>query len=535
MPSFTHWLKNAQLKLGLALLLIALIGIPLVPHYGLSVDEGTEIAMVRRNIEFVTQGKPIPGDLKYFGTFFNVIAEGVFQAQAFVKSGFSLKNLNYTAQLNTEADRLAALRARVDVKHYVTFLFSGLTYLAVAGLVAIFCSWEWAWLGVLGLALMPIHWGHSFFNPKDPPFAAMFTLASWAGAHFLAHCLEYPHQNRRTFLYSILYGALLGFTSGVRIGGAAILGFIALTYVGLAWPGKRRFIWMYGILVAVWFGVHALCYPAFWANPVAGFWETYSYLSSHPLQITVLFWGLDIPIQEIPALYLPTWVWLSIPGIFHLGFWGGSVFLLRQWGSLSVVQRAGLLLLWWQVLFLPGLAIARSSPLYDGMRHFLFITPAIVVVTVVAGIKVWQALGRHRFRLFFLGLVIVACGGIIVDMITLHPYQYIYINRLAGGIAGAHQRFDLEVLGLSLREGMEWLNQNAAPNSTVVVGGLLNSARLYAAPQLQVNDLKTRPIEPFYYLSWLRWQDHKRYLNCPIVHQVTRQGVPLAIVRYCSN
>jgi hypothetical protein len=34
-------------------------------------------------------------------------------------------------------------------------------------------------------------------------------------------------------------------------------------------------------------------------------------------------------------------------------------------------------------------------------------------------------------------------------------------------------RYDTEYWGLSLREGMEWINENAKPDSTVLVGGFI--------------------------------------------------------------
>ena len=538
---------NAKAKLVLVMLIIALIGLPVVQQYGITLDEGTEVAMVRRNLEWIANKTPIPGDLKYFGTVFNVLAETVFQAKEFVANGFSLQSLDYAKQLDSEASRLKALKDRVEVKHYVTFIFSGITYLAVAGIVSIFCGAEYAWFGALSLAVMPIHWGHSFFNPKDIPFAAVFTLSSLMGAYLINYYFQ-PDQEikigiNKATQYTILYGILLGLTSGVRIGAFLILFFFLSSYLLIWWEQGRKkqslinFGGLYVLMGVTWAVIHSICYPAFWGNPIAGFFETLGYLSSHRLQVTVLFRGWDFPIQKIPRGYLLTWIFMAIPFIFHLGFVGGSTWIIFRYKNLSVLQKACAMLVWWQVLFLPLFAVVRRSPVYDGMRHFIFIIPGIVAITAVAIVWGYQVLVTKRQKQFLVGLVVVIYAGIIVDMISLHPYQYAYVNRISGGIEATPNQFDLEILGLSLREGMEWLNQHGDAGSTVIIGGLPNSARLYAAPGFKVisyEENADKLAKPFYYLSWFRWKNQYRLQECPIVHQVTRRNTALAIIRKCS-
>lgn len=545
--AWQNFQTSAKAKLILVMLTIALIGFPVVQYYGITVDEGTEVAMVRRNLEWIANKTPIPGDLKYFGTVFNVLAETVFQAKEFVANGFSLTSLDYAKQLDSEASRLKALKDRVEVKHYVTFIFSGITYLAVAEIVSIFCGAEYAWFGALSLAVMPIHWGHSFFNPKDTPFTAVFTLSSLMGAYLINYYFQPDRETKlgknKATKYTIFYGILLGLTSGVRIGACLILLFFLASYLSIWWEqGKKRqslidFLGLYLLMGITWAVVNSICYPAFWGNPIAGFFETLDYLSSHRLQITVLFKGWDFLIQMIPRGYLLTWIFMAIPLIFHLGFVAGSTWILWRYQRLSILQKACALLVWWQVLFLPFVAVAKISPVYDGMRHFLFITPGIVAITAIAIIWLYQFLVSKQQKQFLIGLVVVIYVGIIVDMISLHPYQYAYVNRTSGGIEATPNQFDLEILGLSLREGMEWLNKNGTASNKVVVGGLLNSAKLYAAPRFEIIPYEGNEgtfVKPFYYLSWIRWKNQYLLQECPIVHQVTRRNTALAVIRKCQ-
>jgi hypothetical protein len=541
-------LKTAYLKVAAVILVIALIGLPTVHQYGISVDEGTEIAMVRRNIELITKGTPIPGDLKYFGPVFNITSEIAFQLQQYLVKGPSYNPLNYGKELDNEQSRLQALADRIRVKHYMTFLVSLITYGAVAGLVGILCGAEYAWFGALTLLFFPIFWGHSFFNPKDPPFAALFTLTTLLGAYLINF---YTNSNEpikigknRATLYTVLYGILIGLLSGIRIGGFLVLFFILATYLILR-LGKgyhRQDIFNFGglylLLCVTWFIVNTICYPAFWSNPIGGFFETLDYLSQHRLQIQVLFDGKFIPIQHLPRNYLPTWFFMSIPLIFHLGFVVGTSLIVARYSKLSNLQRACVVLVLFQVVFLPLVAIVKHSPVYDGMRHFLFILPGMAVLSATAFIWIFQKLDKKSLKIIAATFIAVVYSAIAFEMVALHPYDYIYVNRVSGGLEKVRDRYDTEYWGLSLREGMEWINENAKPSSTVLVGGFIYSAQLFAEPSMKVigyNESRAAATpKPYYYLAWPRWDAQSKLPECQVVHQVKRLEVPLSIVKRCD-
>ncbi|HEY9637971.1 MAG TPA: hypothetical protein V6D14_31550 [Coleofasciculaceae cyanobacterium] len=540
--------NNSYLKLLVVITLIALIGFSTVNYYGLSVDEPTEIAMVRRNFELIKKGTPIPGDLKYFGPVFNVASEIVFQAQQYLVKGPSYNPLSYGGDLDDRQTRLKALADRVKVKHYLTFLVSLITYGAVAGIVGILCGGEYAWFGALTLAFFPTFWGHSFFNPKDPPFAALFTLTTLLGSYLVTYYLKTDEPIRigknRVTLYTILYGVLVGVLSGIRIGGFLVLFFIFMTYLilKLYQGGNRRDILDFGglylLLCVTWFATNTFCYPAFWSNPIGGFFETLDYLSGHRIQIKVLFEGTLIPIQHLPWNYLPTWMFMTIPLIFQVGLVVGTILILSRYSKLSILQRACAILVFFQVFFLPLVAIVKHSPMYDGMRHFLFTLPGMAAISATAFIWIYQKLSKNSFKIIAVTFLTVVFVAIAFDMVAFHPYQYAYFNRVSGGLKHAKGVYDTEYWGLSLREGMEWINKNAQPGTSVLVGGFTYSAELFAAPSFKVIDYTessaAKTPKPYYYLAWPRWNAESKLPGCPVVYRVIRQEVPLSVVKRCD-
>jgi hypothetical protein len=133
-------------------------------------------------------------------------------------------------------------------------------------------------------------------------------------------------------------------------------------------------------------------------------------------------------------------------------------------------------------------------------------------------------------------------------MINIHLYEYIYFNRLSGGLIGAYNRYETEYWGLSLREAMEWVNQNSKTGTQVLVAGPLDSAKIFAKPGISVKEAKliAKPgsgvievkesniSKPDYYLAIPKWNIQKTLPECQEVYQVVRQAVPLTIVKQCE-
>ncbi|GET38831.1 hypothetical protein [Microseira wollei] len=166
------------------------------------------------------------------------------------------------------------------------------------------------------------------------------------------------------------------------------------------------------------------------------------------------------------------------------------------------------------------------------MRQFLFILPGIAAISARSISWLWK---KYFMGFFGVGLMAILCLHICFDMINLHPYEYIYFNRLSGGLIGAYNRYETEYWGLSLREAMEWVNKNSKMGKQVLVAGPLDSAKLFAKPGSDVIEVKKSNIaKPYYYLGVPRWNLEKAFPECQEVYKVVRQGVPLTTVKRCE-
>jgi hypothetical protein len=550
------WLHNAYLKVATVILIIAAIGFSVVGDYGVSWDESLEIGMVKNNFDLIVKGKPLPTDLKHYGVLFNLSAEVVFQATQFAQKGLDYDPLA-DSRVDVSNDQATfqdiiykGLRDRIQVKHPFTFFVSLIAYIAVAGLVGILVGKQYAWFAPIVMALFPRFWGHSFFNPKDSPFAAMFTLGTLASAYLVAYYLDQENQNKtqlglnRITLYSLLYGILIGLVTSTRIGGFFLLFFFGLTHLlirlfqGNLLAYIRRFLPFYILIGLAWAITTTAFHPASWSNPVVWFIDTLQYLSAHVRDAGDFFEGRNWTSQDLPWYYLPRWLSISIPVIFQVSFWAGLGLIIYKYKHFSYLQKAGTILVLLQVFFIPFVAIIRDSTIYGGMRQFLFVLPGVAVIASAALIWIYQLLKPKFLQWFAVGLIAVWLSLIAADMAALHPYEYTYFNRAVGGLANAGKYYDTDYWGTSLSEGMKWLNQNGEANSTVLVGGSFHSARIYADSDnftLYEMDNPEQPLtgNPDYYLVLHRWDLPEKYPECPIIHTIERQGIPLTSIKQC--
>jgi len=538
------------LKLVTILLLLLGIGLGTVGDYGVSWDEGTEISTVKYNFEWVTQGREIPKDLKHYGLLFNLTAELAYQGKAFIEQGLNYNPL--AEQSLEEGDRAIAqaIYRRIQIKHPLTFLTAMIAYGSVAALVAMLTGFEYAWFGPLVLALIPRFWAHGFYNPKDIPFAALFTLTTAVGAALIDYDIR-PRPNplspHRFPLYTALYGVLIGILCSTRIGGFVMLGFFPCAHV-IAQGFRRGWLGMLGqaapsylLMGITWAVTTTVLHPAAWGNPLGWFLDTLAYLSQHTWPGVVVFAGETLPATEIPRAYLPVWLWQTTPLLWQVGLGLGLLFMGINFRRFTPLQRGATVLLLLQMIVLPGLAIAHGSPIYNGLRQFLFILPGVGAIAAAGLIWSYQQLVGRVQRFFALTGMTVAMSAIAVTMITLHPHQYVYFNWISGGLPAAYGRYDTDYWGLSLREAIEWVNDQAPQGATVAVGGPQYIAQMFTSPDLTLLDLETdldygaKGSPPDYYVAMPYIELPLLFPQCPVIYAVEREGVPLSRVKRCEG
>ncbi len=531
---------HPSIRLLFVLLLLAGIGLFTIDDAGVSTDEGEQVVMVQWNIDLIRRGTPIPPDVQYYGTAFNVSAEVAYRLAR------SLGFLDTEAIGSPAYRERQEFRQRVRVKHVLTFVLGLVAAVAAAGIAGVIVGPSLSrhvWIVPAVLATFPRFWGHSYFNPKDVPFAAMMTVGTYGGILLLRRLSSTASGNeKQLYLPALFFGALAALVTGFRIGGFLLLLFVPMAYLLVHRTRVRvdlvRFLPHYSVLVVVWAVMTVALHPASWANPFRWFTGALAFFSALEWGNTVLYAGEFISAESLPISYIPHWFSITTPLVWQGLFLNGMIWIPLRWTRLAAVQKMAVVLCLLQVFALPLVAIVRGSTLYDEIRQFLFIVPAVAVVCSVSVLWIFEQMSSTRFKwLCGVGLCVLV-APVIHDMVRLHPYEYCYFNRAFGGLKAAQGRYETDYWGLSMRAATEWINENNHDASLVVSSTHLRSSWTFARDGLTVilqeEYEEGEFAKDFYYIARPRWGLQHEFAHCPVVFEVRRRDASLTIVKRCS-
>jgi hypothetical protein len=355
---------------------------------------------------------------------------------------------------------------------------------ATVGLIGLFVTWRLGrrlggpiagLIALLLLAACPLYYGHMFINAKDAPFAVTMAIALLGIVRAFE---EYPHP---TPAVVALCGIGVGLATGSRIMGAfavlsALLSLVMVLAIrsresGLKIAfgecGKSLAAFIPGVVLA--YLVMGLVWPWAVLSPLNPF-RAVSYFSNTFLFVNPwrqLFDGQLILVTDMPRSYVPTLFALTVPGLtLALGLAGtvGAIIALGGDRDNMLGRRAALFATVLTAMLPILITIVARPPMYDGIRHFVFTLPPFAVLGGVSGAWIVRWLERQGRTAIVAGSLIL-CSGIafpIIDMVRMHPYEYAYFNRIAGGVAGARPRYMLDYWGLSLTQASRELRRLVA-------------------------------------------------------------------------
>ena len=370
-------------------------------------------------------------------------------------------------------DMLAGLAAKVlPIDLFETRRLMG----AVIGLVGLIMSWRLGrrvagpvagLLAVILLSISPLYYGHMYMNPKDSPFAVAMVLVLLGLVNAFQ---EYPRPSPAT---TAMTGVGLGLAIGTRVIGLiaipyaiAVLAFvyaIEIRRIGFKVASTRvgQFILMLLPALLLGYLVMGLVWP--WSvleplNPLRAA-EYFSHFFERPWK--EMFDGAAVLVPDMPRSYVPTLFALKEPEItLLLGLSGmaGAVLLVAR-GDVALGRRASLLLMLLAAILPVALTIVTRPPMYNGIRHFVFVTPPLAVLGGIAGAFVFDQITRYgRTAVAAVAAVLLAAvAAPATEMIRLHPYQYTQFNHLAGGVQAAEERYMLDYWGLAFKQATQEL------------------------------------------------------------------------------
>jgi hypothetical protein len=297
-----------------------------------------------------------------------------------------------------------------------------------------------------------------------------------------------------------------------------------------AWAAAVAAGWTAMVAFWPWAMLDPLRHPFRAWGRFARYWE----------DMPLLYDGRLQPANQVARFYLPNWFALTLPELHFVAFALGAAGLVLLWrrGALGADARRRLVQAAWlasiPALLVTGVVVNRM-PLYDGLRHFLFLVPLLAVLAGAGVAAFLRAPTPRLARRAGLAVLAASCLLTLVDMVRLHPYEAVHFNRLwAGGMKAGVDRYEGDYWCLTFKEGCEWLlrrYEGAQCREKIRVAGhsVLQQIELYLQETEEGRRLFTPVVvgdRPDYIMSTTRFQDHLRTPGT-LVHTIEREGATL--------
>lgn len=430
-----------------------------------------------------------------------------------------------------------------DLRHLLSAAFGLLGMVASYRLAKLLGGEPAGFLVVLLLAITGAWSGAMFTHTKDIPFAACMI---WALYYTVRLVMALP---KPSIALSIKLGVAVGLALGLRIGGAFAVIYLLLMVLlagGLmtsGWAARWRY---YGntVLHLLPAGLTALLLMAIcWPWSVMGpdhLLQAARAFSHFSFNMLTVLDGETMGIGAVPRSYLAAYLAVRLPELFLLGLLLIVIVALRQRRAiLMALRHADARTLAWLTLvtgaLFPLLFILLDRPaLYNGIRHFTFILPPLAILAALGMSLTWQQLRGKWTRLTAALVALLLLANTSAILYQLHPYQYVYYNGFAGGLAEAEDDWEADYWSSSLREASEALehyvpddSRPAASRYKVAVCAEAIQADAYLDGRFQVT---TDWVAADFFISTTSMHCDK-VLQGKVIAEVERMDTRLAVVK----
>lgn len=317
-----------------------------------------------------------------------------------------------------------------------------------------FSDWR---IGLVATAFMfcsPRMFAESFYNNKDIVFMSLFITA----LYYSWRLIDAP-----TFKHSVLSSLFSALAIDVRII-AVIIPIIVLVATILTMlrsePRRTHQLSAFVSYLALTATFTVLFWPWLWTGPFTHFAEAVGNMVNFRWINWVLYRGHYYPSNHLPWHYLPVWIAITTPVLYLLLAAIGTIAIsrtvlrngFRLWSTHYELQD----LMFLSVLVAPiAAAVLFKSTIYDGWRQFYFIYPALIYIAVRGLVPLWRSDHSKSLKPTLFILVLSSVATTVYFMISSHPYQNVYFNRLAG--SAWSEQYEGDYWGLSNTKGLEFI------------------------------------------------------------------------------
>lgn len=420
-----------------------------IENYGISWDEPIQRELGKVNLDYII-GKTNNSDIlsvsnKYYGPFYQIL----------------------NILVATTIKRFTGL-SDIAAYHCLGIFLSTIGILFLYLFSKRLFDDEIAIYSVIFFIFFPQFIAQAHYNTKDIPLMIISLIAIFTMYH------AFKCKGHTSILVA---GLLSGIVFDMKIVGLEIIPIFFIPYTSYLLINQKvlksrlelekeiKLIFVFIITTA--FSIF-IFWPALWQSPGI-FIESIMYFLNHPWIGEVFYLGQYYQARDLPWHYAIIQLIIATPTVTLICLILGIYLTIKRLLITNKKIFENLLITFW--FFIPILMeIKPGTTIFDGIRQFILILPALSILAAIGFKKITELLenkypqGKPKKIITLIILVIFA-----INLIEIHPYEGSYVNEFTRILIPSHIEnwFELEYWGSTYEDGINWLNKNAIPNSTI--------------------------------------------------------------------
>lgn len=316
-------------------------------------------------------------------------------------------------------------------------------------------------VGALVISLYPLYWAESHFNTeKDVPETAFWTIfmfSFWKGI---------TTKNWKWILLTgITFGLALGTKLNIIFASLVIIPWF-LVYlfrdkgllINIKFFLKEKKILLSLIAIPIiGFIILVVTWPYLWQDPIRGFFKMIGFYQT--IGTTNVISYAPFGMNTFPL----KWILFTTPIVTLLLATVGMITYLFSFRK-DKNGTALLFIIWFLVPIIR--VVMPGSNIYGGVRQIMEFIPAMALVSAYGFYNLTK---RINYKLSLI-LAVVIFLPVLFKIISIHPNENVYFNKLIGGLSGAKEQ-GLKYWGFSFgspyRQAAKWLNINAPEGAKI--------------------------------------------------------------------
>ena len=466
--------KNLPNKILITFLTVVLIAIGFYLHndYGISIDEEStrfhgivslnyicEIFFPNQKFQFQVDNlipKLHEYGYKAYGVFFEILLISI------IEIFFEVKNFSEIFYARHFANHLLFI---ISIICFYFLCFN------------IFKNKLYSFFGSAILYTSPRIFAESFYNDKDLAFLSFFIFLIFFSIKFLKKPNYY-----NAFLLSFFAAMAISLRIVAIYVGVLILLFFLFDFLMKNKFDQRKIKMLLFFFILKFIFLY-LFWPFLWENPIDNFIYALKSFSQYRIWDHYVFYlGNFHKSFYLPWHYLFVSFFSTTPLLISIFIaFGLAEVSLRFFKRLIGIddrnsnkdiwrsEKEKILLFVFFLIFCPiFLIFLLDSVIYSGWRHLFFLYPPLILLLIYFFDTCATKFRKRKITVYINSILVIIFLSNIYNLITLHPFQYIYFNSFFE--KNANKLFEIDYWGLSNKDALKNIVINNYKGEKITIG-----------------------------------------------------------------